>query len=59
MGIFIRQQNFQMVWRGDFNKDEVSFFLKYAQGDLKEQLLTRKDQIKVKYLDYDWSLNGS
>jgi hypothetical protein len=43
---------------GDFNNDEISFFLKYAQGKLKEQLLARKDQINIEYLDYDWSLNG-
>ncbi|MBD3307423.1 DUF547 domain-containing protein [candidate division KSB3 bacterium] len=43
---------------GDFNDDPVSFVLQYAQGDLKEQLLARKDRIEVEYLDYDWSLNG-
>ena len=42
----------------DFNKDIVGFFLKYAKGDLKEQLEVNKEKIKVKYLDYDWSLNG-
>ena len=42
----------------DFNKDIVGFFLKYAKGDLKEQLEANKEKIKVKYLDYDWSLNG-
>ncbi|MCG2777519.1 MAG: DUF547 domain-containing protein [Desulfobacterales bacterium] len=42
----------------DFNKDIVGFFLKYAKGDLKEQLEANKEKIEVKYLDYDWSLNG-
>lgn len=42
----------------DFDKDIVGFFLKYAKGDLKEQLEANKEKIKVKYLDYDWSLNG-
>jgi Protein of unknown function, DUF547 len=42
----------------DFNNDVVGFFLKYAQGDLKKQLEDSKSKIKVKYLDYDWSLNG-
>jgi hypothetical protein len=42
----------------DFNKDIVGFFLKYAKEDLKEQLESNKNKIKVKYLDYDWSLNG-
>jgi hypothetical protein len=43
----------------DFNKDIVGFFLKYAKGDLKKQLKANKENIKVKYLDYDWSLNGT
>ncbi len=42
----------------DFDKDIVGFFLKYAKGDLKEQLEANKEKIRVKYLDYDWSLNG-
>jgi len=42
----------------DFNKDIIGFFLKYAKGDLKRQLEARRGKIKVKYLDYDWSLNG-
>lgn len=43
---------------GDFDKDIVGFFLKYAQGDLKKTLEENRNKIKVKYLDYDWSLNG-
>ena len=42
----------------DFNGDILGFFLGYAKGDLKEQLEVNKEKIKVKYLDYDWSLNG-
>jgi len=42
----------------DFNGDILGFFLKYSKGDLKEQLEVNKEKIKVKYLDYDWSLNG-
>jgi len=42
----------------DFNDDVIGFFLKNAEDPLKKQLLARKDKIKVKYLDYDWSLNG-
>jgi hypothetical protein len=42
----------------DFKEGVVSFVVKYAQGNLKEDLLNKKDQIKIKYLDYDWSLNG-
>ncbi len=42
----------------DFHDDVVRFFLKYAQGDLKKQLEKSQSNIQVKYLDYDWSLNG-
>jgi hypothetical protein len=42
----------------DFNKDVVGFFLKYAAGKFKETLMENRDKIKVKYLHYDWSLNG-
>jgi hypothetical protein len=36
----------------------VGFFLQYAEGNLKERLIREKGKIKLKYLDYDWSLNG-
>jgi hypothetical protein len=42
----------------DFNDDVVGFFLKYAKGDLGKQLKDNQNKIKVKYLDYDWSLNA-
>jgi len=42
----------------DFNKDVVGFYLRFAQGELKQSLLAGRDRIEVKYLDYDWSLNG-
>ena len=45
-------------FKEDFDKDIVGFFLKYAKEDLKEQLEVNKEKIRVKYLDYDWSLNG-
>jgi len=45
-------------FKEDFNKDIIGFFLKYTKGDLKRQLEVRRGKIKVKYLDYDWSLNG-
>ncbi len=41
---------------GDFNNDIIGYFKKYARGDLKKALT--KNKVKVKYLDYDWSLNG-
>ena len=43
----------------DFNKDITGFFLKYAKRGLKEQLEANNEMIKVKYLDYNWSLNGN
>ena len=42
----------------DFNDDIVAFFRQYAQGDLQSRLLELGDDITVKYLDYDWSLNN-
>ncbi len=46
-------------WFGEDFKDGVfSFYLKYATGDLKKELETKQDKISVKYLAYDWSLNG-
>jgi hypothetical protein len=42
----------------DFNNDVVGFFLQYADGPMKKQLQANPDQVIVKYLDYDWSLNG-
>lgn len=41
----------------DFNHDVLSFYLKYAEGDLKQKLSANRKNIQVKYLDYDWSLN--
>ncbi len=45
-------------FREDFHDDVVGFFIKYAQGDLKNRLKDRRSELKVAYLDYDWSLNG-
>lgn len=45
-------------YSGDFNDDIVGFFRKYAEGDLKNRLEAAEGRIKVKYLEYDWSLNG-
>jgi hypothetical protein len=43
----------------DFNDDVVGFFLRFAEAELKEKLMANRDKIKIKYLDYDWSLNGT
>ena len=42
----------------DFNDDAYGFFLKYATGDLAKELEAKSGRIVVKYLQYDWSLNG-
>jgi len=44
-------------FKDDFNDDIIGFFNKYAEGDLKKELTAEK-KIKLKYLAYDWSLNG-
>ncbi len=41
----------------DFKDDPLGFFLKYATGNLKKKLQAESDRIKIRYLDYDWSLN--
>ncbi len=41
----------------DFNHDILSFYLKYAEGDLKQKLSANRKNVQVKYLDYDWDLN--
>jgi hypothetical protein len=45
-------------FKDDFNDDVLGFFLRFARGALKEKLTANREKIKVKYLDYDWSLNG-
>jgi hypothetical protein len=43
----------------DFNQDIIGFFLKYANEQLKAALNAPQRHIQVKYLNYDWSLNGA
>lgn len=45
-------------FKEDFQKNPIAFVEKYAQGNLKKELAAQKGRIQVKYLDYDWSLNG-
>ena len=42
----------------DFKEDISGFFLQYARGDFKKRLIAGTDKIKIRYIDYDWSLNG-
>jgi len=41
----------------DFNHDVLSFYLKYANDDLKQQLEAKRTTLRIKYLPYDWGLN--
>ncbi len=43
----------------DFDKEPVQFFLDHTEGELHEQLSRLGNDITVKYLDYDWSLNSN
>lgn len=46
-------------WYGDdFDNDPVGYFIKFAEGNLKARLTRQRAQLKVAYLDYDWTLNG-
>jgi len=45
-------------FKDDFNKDIIGFFLKYSEGSLRKDLAANRDKIKIKYLYYDWTLNG-
>ncbi|MFU8769420.1 MAG: DUF547 domain-containing protein [Desulfotignum sp.] len=42
----------------DFNHDIRGFFLQYASDDLRQALAAVGDDLNIRYLDYDWSLNG-
>ncbi len=43
---------------GDFNDDPAGFHQTFATGELKQGLDEKQGRLKVRYLDYDWSLNG-
>ena len=42
----------------DFNHDIPAFFQEHALEPLKTELQARGSDIRIEYLDYDWSLNG-
>jgi hypothetical protein len=54
----VRSQSIFKWYSEDFNDDIVGLFMKYARGELKEMLKVKAGEIKTKYLDYDWSVNG-
>ena len=43
----------------DFIEGIPAFFQKYAHNGLKNKLMALSSELKISYLDYDWSLNGS
>jgi hypothetical protein len=45
-------------FKTDFDDDIIGFFLTYAQGKMKHELENKQNILEVKYLGYDWSLNG-
>ena len=44
---------------GDFNDDVIGYLIQFADPALADPLEKNKERIKVSYLDYDWSLNGT
>ncbi len=45
-------------YKEDFDDDPLSFFLAHTSGNLQQSLQEKAGSIRIKYLDYDWSLNG-
>lgn len=46
-------------YKEDFADDPAAFFIGHVTGDLKAALDSAADRIVVRYIDYDWSLNGT
>lgn len=44
-------------FKTDFKNGIVDFFLKYSQGDFNTRLQAVGNDVNIRYLDYDWSLN--
>jgi hypothetical protein len=45
-------------WFSDDFGDVIDFISNHATGKLKKDLAVQAGNIRIKYLDYDWSLNG-
>lgn len=43
----------------DFGNDILGYFRSHARGVLAQKMDDAQNHLKIKYLDYDWSLNGS
>lgn len=46
-------------FKEDFNEDPLSFFLAHTSSPVQQSLRNKADHMRIKYLDYDWSLNGT
>ncbi len=44
-------------FKDDFNDNPLGFIKQYASEELKQNLDADRKNIKIRYLDYDWSLN--
>jgi hypothetical protein len=44
-------------FRDDFGNDLIAYLIKYADRSLNDELNTKRYQLKIKFMDYDWSLN--
>ena len=42
----------------DFKHDVLSFYLKYADEDLRRKLEAKRTSLRIQYLPYDWGLNS-
>ena len=45
-------------YAGDFKDDPSQFILDHTEGEMHERIAQLGKNVKIKYLDYDWSLNG-
>jgi len=43
---------------GDFPEGTLAFYRRHARGELRERLLAAGDRLRLRYLDWDWSLNA-
>lgn len=46
-------------YRADFKTGIIGFFIRFADTPLKEKLIRERGRLHVRYLPYDWTLNGS
>jgi hypothetical protein len=42
----------------DYKDGVLGFIVGYAEGNLREALISKESKIRLKYPDYNWSLNG-